>query len=240
MLCHKNKVMRILSIIMVAIVVMLSLKRGGFLALIVGILVYFYISQISIKKKKFKIFGIFIALLGIIALAYFIIYINENVLSGMLFNRMEEAADNGGSGRLDIYKYFIEVIRDSSIPHLIFGRGFLGSTHTGKTTLTCHNDLLEMIVDYGIIGLILYISFFISLIKLCKKMIKHKHEYAPAMGTSIVIFFISSMVAHIWIYFWFLTEFTLFWGFIIDSIYSTKIKNKRFNENRYFNVSRSL
>lgn len=217
MLCHKNKVIRVILLIMVSIVVMLSLKRGGFLALIVGVLVYFYISQVKIKKKKFKIFGIFIVLLGIIALTYFIIYINENVLSGMLFNRIEETSNSGGSGRLDIYKYFIKVIGDSSIHHLIFGHGFWGSTHAGEISITCHNDLLEMLIDYGIIGLALYISFLISLVKLCRRMIENKHEYSPAMGASIVIFLINSMVSHIWIYFWFLTEFTLFWGFIISS-----------------------
>lgn len=227
MLCHKNKAVKISSIIMVAIVVMLSLKRGGFFALMGGILIYLYISQFKIKEQKFKIISVFIVLIVGIILTYLITYMNNTILSGLLFERMEETTADGGSGRIDIYKYFIGRISDSSILNLIFGRGYLGSTRTGGMSLTCHNDILEMIIDYGIIGLILYLSFVISLIKLCKKMIRNKHKYAPAMGASIVIFLINSMVSHIIIYPWYLIEFSFFWGFIAQS--SNKNISRNYN-----------
>lgn len=224
MLCHKRKLFRILSIAIVLIVVMYSMKRGGFLALLVALGAYLFISQIAIQKRKFNIFPILILLIAAIGLYYIIFYINDVVLGGNLFNRFEDVSD--GSGRLSIYAYYWKMFTESDIISLLFGRGWQGSIRTAKISVTCHNDFLEVLIDFGIIGFICYISFIILLITMCLKMIKNKHIYAPAMGASLAIFFVNSMVSHIIIYPWYLLEFFLFWGFISYSVNNNCIINK--------------
>ena len=217
MLCHRNKALKIGFMIVVLIVVMYSLKRGGIVALSCGLITYFYISQIRIKNRKISIVPAISLIIVIVGLLYFIRYFNENILSGMLSDRLSDSVDSGGSGRLDIYKYYWNVFKDSSLSQLIIGRGWLGSIRSGSMGLTCHNDILEVLIDFGIIGLSLYTIFIISLIKMCRKMIKNKHEYAPAMSASIAILLVNSMVSHIIIYPSYLIIFSLFWGFIVYS-----------------------
>lgn len=217
MLCLKNKNLRIISIIIILIVVLFSLKRGGLIALLMGVLVYFYVYKIHINKHKSNIFSSLVVICLIIGIYVLIKYFNDNVLEKSIFERMEEAVDTGGSGRLDIYKNYFEFFKESTLLQMIIGHGWLGSERSSNVGTTCHNDILEVLIDFGIIGLIVYVSFISSIIKMNYNMIKNAHEYAPAMGCSTAIFLINSMVSHIIIYPWYLMEFSLFWGFMVYS-----------------------
>ena len=93
--------------------------------------------------------------------------------------------------------------------------------------ITAHNDYLEVLYDFGIIAFVLYVSFVVQLLKMCRRLIAMKSEYAPAIGASLAIFFVNSMVSHIWIYNQYLIIFALFWGFI-----NAVEKKHYYNENR--------
>lgn len=217
LLCHRNKVFRWVSIAMVVFVVMISLKRGGFVAVIVAIAVYFLISFFSLRGKKFGI-GHAIVLIGAtVGVIYLVQYVNSVVLGDMLFDRMNEIGSGEGSGRIGIYSKYLAFIQSDDVVHLIFGHGWQGSILDSGINSTCHNDFLEVFVDFGLIGFIAYIFFWVSLVRFCVKMVRDRHEYAPAMGASIAIFFVNSMVAHIFIYSWYMILFVLFWGFIVSS-----------------------
>lgn len=224
LLCHKKQILRIFAIISCLIIIMYSLKRGGFIALLLAVLSYFIVWQKTSSTRKFNVSAILLVLpIVFIGLYYLIVYLNDNYLGGLVFERLAESVESGGSGRLDIYKYYIDSIGDSSIPQLLFGRGWEGSLRVGRMNLTCHNDFLEVLIDFGIIGLILFILFLVSMVKQLFKMIKNNHEYAPALAASLVMFLSNSMVGHIVIYSNFMFVFSLFWGFIISTS-SIKIK----------------
>lgn len=220
MLCHKKKLFQILSIGLVLIVVMYSMKRGGFLALLGAVGIYLFISQIVIKNGKFNLVSIVILFIAAIGLYYIITYMNDVILEGILFNRFENISE--GSGRLEIYAYYWNMFTKSDIVSLLFGRGWDGSIRNASIGLTCHNDFLEVLINFGIIGFLCYISFIASLIKMCLKMIKNKHVYAPAMGASLGMFFVNSTVSHIIVYPMYFIEYCLFWGFISYSVNSNQ------------------
>lgn len=222
LLCHKNKVFRWVLIAMVIFVVMISLKRGGFVAIIVAIAVYFLISFFYLRGKKFGIGHALILIGAVISVIYLVQYVNGVVMGDMLFDRLNEIQSGEGSGRIVIYYRYLEFIQSDDLFHLLFGHGWQGSILDSGIRSTCHNDFLEVFVDFGLIGFITYISFWISLIKLLIKMVRRKHDYAPAMGASIAIFFVNSMVAHIFIYSWYMVLFALFWGFIVSTVYEEK------------------
>lgn len=220
-LCHKRMVYRVFLILVMLGIVMLSVKRGGFIALAASLLVYILILQLANKGKKFSLYSIIIIILFIIGLGYAIVYINDNTLDGMLFDRMEKIEENGGAGRLDIYGAYLKFMANGSPLDWLFGHGWQGSIRASHIGVTCHNDFLESMVDFGIGGFALYILLHVALFRQCKKMIRVKHEYAPAMGASYTLFFTNSMVSHIIIYPWYLMSFALFWGFIVSSFNNT-------------------
>ena len=218
LLCHKNRVLHGLFIALSIIVVMFSLKRGGFIALLFAVLVYLIVVMLLSKKNKSAfIWKLLFLLAGTVGIYFLVQFINTEVLEGSLFNRMNQIEEKGGSGRLDIYAYYLSFIGNDSIGHWLFGHGFQGSIRDTTIGYTCHNDFLEAFVDYGIFGLAFFIALNVSLIKHLIQMIKEKHPYAPAMGVSVALFFANSMVSHILIYPRYMVIFALFWGFIAAS-----------------------
>ena len=225
LLCHKSNVLRWVSIAMIVFIVMISLKRGGFIAVIVAVAVYFLVTFFSLPGRRFGIGHLLILLGAIFGLFYLVQYINGVVLNDLLLQRMIDIEAGAGSGRIDIYTKYLHFIQSDSILHLIFGHGWQGSIIDSGIDATCHNDFLEVFVDFGIIGFIAYIAFWISLLKLCVKMVRNRHEYAPAMSASVALFFVNSMVAHIIIYTWYLILFAAFWGYIVSNLNSTAPSN---------------
>ncbi len=219
LLCHKKRILRVLAIIVTLVVIMFSLKRGGFLSLLAGVLVYLVVSQIVLNNQKIKFWHVIVLLAVSFGLYILIIYVNNVILNGHLIDRFIDD-ERGGSGRLELYSEYWKMLLDSSFGQLLVGRGWLGSLRDSGLELTCHNDFLESIIDFGLFGFILYIIFYFGLIALFRMMLKSKQKYAPAMAASIAIFFVNSMVSHILIYPKYLLLFSLFWGFMVYIVYS--------------------
>lgn len=216
LLCHERKIVRNIAIAIILFVVLFSLKRGGFLALMLALAVYFYVLEF-IKGNRIKIGNAILLVIAAIMIASIVAYLNENLLGGMLYERLENIEESGGSGRADIYAGYLSLIEDSSLENILFGRGWTGSIRDSDIGYTCHNDFLESFIDFGVFGFILFVSLFVALIRHFLYMVKLKHKYAPAMGASIALVFVNTMVSHILIYTWYMTIFSLFWGFIVAS-----------------------
>lgn len=243
LLCHKNKLLRILFSVMIFVITMVSLKRGGLLASAAAILVYLYVSEFSLKGRRINFAGIIVASIAILVVSYLYLVIDENLLGGIVTSRMDSIGETGGSGRVDVYSGYLKFIGNDNLVNYLIGHGWWGSIRDSSVGVTCHNDFLECFVDFGVFGFIFYLTFIISLFKLCVKMIKVRHEYAPAMAASLAIFFVNSMVSHIFIYSKFLMTLALFWGFIVSVTRDLKyqnINNNRANENRTVNIPCSM
>ncbi len=217
MLCVKWKVFRIVGIVVTLIAIMFSLKRGGFIAFAVGVSIYYYIYLVKIQKKRFKVFGWVVLIVLALGVSWLIINVNNNYLDDMMFTRLDDIQESGGSGRMDLFLYHLGKLYNSNPIELIFGHGWCGTIRGERVPLTAHNDFIEVIYDFGIFGFVYFIMFIISLLKFTNKLIKDKSEYAPAMGASLGIFFTNSMVSHIWIYYKYQIVFALFWGLISAS-----------------------
>lgn len=216
LLCHRNTIVKVFGIVFAFVISVLSLKLGGTLSVSLGLIVYLMVKQIGLNGKRFNVFSTFLITAVLVLLVYFALYLNDNMLEGMLLEHFDESSSTGGSGRFEIYSKYINMIYNSSFLHFFGGHGWVGSEYDSHIGVTCHNDFLEAFVDFGFIGFLLYIIFHISLFSKCRKMVRQKSEYAPAMAASVTMFFINSMVAHILIYPWFFMIFGLFWGFVLS------------------------
>lgn len=226
-LCYKNRIIKWGGMAIAVFIVMISLKRGGFIAAVAAIAIDSLITVFMTKGNRLGFWRFIIVVGATIALSYLVIYINGAVLGDLMFNRLEEISETEGSGRLAIYGRYISFIGTDDIIHWIFGHGWQGSIIDSGIKATCHNDFLEVFVDFGLIGLVAYIGFWVALVKFGLRMIRIKHDYAPAMGASIAIFFVNSMVAHIFIYSWYMILFALFWGFVLSSLENNVAENKK-------------
>ena len=143
------------------------------------------------KNKKFKlchylnIFTILCILVGLL-----ILYTNYFPI----FSRysLQSIIQSGGTGRFDAWKFFIEEIFPK---YYLYGTGLGGTTEKiamikeGSTGLTpvAHNIFLQILIELGILGLIIYGMFFFVTFKKGLYAIKNNFPFIVPYFTLFVI-----------------------------------------------------
>lgn len=213
-LLNKNIIIRWGLIVLTFITILLSSKRGGFIALFLGLATYYYVSYVSQRSIARKIFsilcGVFILFLLINFTEY---YVALNDLT--ILERLSYVDEDGGSGRDVVWKHTWSMITNSSIPQLLFGHGFNAVYSDSVLKLSAHNDFLEIIYDYGFVGLLLFITLYIKLWHYYKKIKDTMPDVAGPFAASIIIALSISMVAHLVIHPILFMFLCMFWGFCI-------------------------
>jgi len=130
---------------------------------------------------------------GITFLIIIVLYLAPHLLDFDSINKsVYSDFDNGGSGRLDIWTMAVNVIFSSSDLSLLIGHGY-GAT-AGILNIGAHNDILEIIINFGIIGVFLYSMFCYNLISHIKR-ISAINDYRLIYVMSIIVFIVMTMVS---------------------------------------------
>lgn len=212
-LLSEKKWIRIISYLFVASVMVISMKRGGFIALVLASVAYYLVDVIVSKKSvRFQtLFGFLIVFMLIYfgTTLFFESYIDD------MFGRLNDIDSDRGSDRLDIYETTWKMIAGSDPVSLIFGHGWDVVKRDSPMGYSAHNDFLEVLYDFGIIGFMLYIMFLKNLFKLLFTLIKFKSEIAPAFAFSLGVFVVNSIVAHVIIYPFYLISCAAVWGYML-------------------------
>ena len=217
---EKSRIKNI-GIVLILIIIAFSMKRTAFLAFVLGMIVYFFVNKVLIENKKIKGLFSFISIIFILLILIFYIIETNDI---EIIDRFKNIKEDGGSGRDVVFDYSLKLIMESSLPELIFGHGFDMVIKDSLLKVSAHNEFLEITYDFGVISLIIFIVFLINIIKYTYTLIKFKSKYAAPMATSIIIFIISSMTSHTYLYTKHMIIFTLFWGYIIACVRKEQIK----------------
>lgn len=208
--CSKSTVKRWVMVLLITICAIVALKRSGII-IILSVLVLLYYRDFlrrNIMYPKNWIFGVVVILCGILVYYKFstsIVDVNQR------FNMIE---DDGGNGREAIYKDVISRYASADISCQLFGNGFNSVAGTDKTrALSAHNDFLEILYDFGAIGLFFYILIHISLIKWSIRLFKQQSPMSFPVLISYICFFVMSMVSHLVLYPTYFGLLTSFWAF---------------------------
>lgn len=181
---YTPKTYRIIPFLIACVAVLMTGKRAGFLALGVILILYFFPDAEQRKEKSFFALILpYVLLLGIVSVivAKFVGSLNLN-----MFTRLDRLSEDGGSGRADRWLHIWREIVANETPISFF----VGHGYNSVSSLVgghAHNDFIEIFYNYGIISVILYISFYISLIKECVKMYMAKFTYAKEFMVAIVV-----------------------------------------------------
>ena len=207
----------IIAIIITAVVVISSSKRGGTIALGLGFISFFITKFVLIKERKLN----FSLLLGLCIISILIIYGGSYLQESVIFERLENIQDDEGSGRIEIYQNVTPLIYNSAPIPLIFGHGW--NAVSRDMGVSAHNDFLEVLYDFGIISFILYLMCYYKLYKYLVSLIKRKSELAPALSCLLCFLIVGSSVSHIVIYPGYFSIFMLILGYIYGK---ERINNK--------------
>ncbi len=181
-LIRKNKVLSAIFTLVILFFIVAGSKRG---AIVVGavILIWYFYYQMKMIDKKQKWKGYLLSFIAITAIAFmgYRYYLGNEYLR----YRLELAAQGNISGRDVIYSDIWNTWLNSNVFHFLFGYGFASSIKiTGGSF--AHNDWLEILSSFGLLGIIIFAALFYQGFKLClnKKWERDKRILMAAIITS--------------------------------------------------------
>lgn len=142
----------------IAVLVLIGAKRGAITCVLVEILlfVYFYIKRSLQRKSSIKFIWVLIAF-GVISYVVMMIYSGNDYLQA----RYNQTITGDSSLRDEIYSLALSKFMGQDILHQFFGNGM--SSTLGIIGGYAHQDWLELLINNGVLGVILYAVLFINL-----------------------------------------------------------------------------
>lgn len=159
----RNKYLKGIFLIIILYWSIISAKRTSLLC--IGLAVVFLIMA-NISNVSGKNFARFIAVLAVgAAIAYFAYnkYPEFALQTDYIIERFKDPQDNDSNReRMDMYTGTYSAYSSSSIIEQLFGHGYMAVVNDlyGRPT---HNDIMEILYDYGLIALAIYLIFIIKL-----------------------------------------------------------------------------
>lgn len=137
-------------------------KRGNILAAIIPILLYCWN---SFQQNKKSIWKVLLMLIILVASSFWIFDLIQN--NEYLQTRFDQTLKGNSSNRDVIYNVMWNLwAYKSDALQLILGYGYNGTILYSGIGYFAHNDWLEILVDFGLVGLICYLNIFLGLFKL--------------------------------------------------------------------------
>ena len=190
-----------LYVVVSFVVLITSMKRGGAAALMVGMMVYVIV---YLKIRSYNIVKavalLFVAIVLIACLALFLGTSEIEGESQNLVERFESVGDDGGSNRDIVYGKTLDLIDSQDGLSLLVGNGYNAVLVDSPIHLSAHNDFLEILYDYGLVGLSLYLVFVLSFLKVSLRAFRKNADIAPVLCFQFSNFFILSNISHVFIY----------------------------------------
>lgn len=163
-LYRKKPLIQFAALAFVMAFIVMGMKRG---AIIIGLISSIYFMWQAIKKSKGKMRFLFIILsVGIcVGAVYFFIY--QMSTSDYMMHRIESTMEGNSSGRDKLYSYFWRYFtEEANALHYLIGRGANGTLEIYYNY--AHNDWLEIAVNQGLLGLIIYAFYWLGFYKTWK------------------------------------------------------------------------
>lgn len=198
LLLTPRKWLRYVGLIITGLVLFSSFKRGGVIAFVLAIVVYLFVKEVLVERKFTRLLVFLIAMIAL----FIILILVDNAMGNIISERILNIREDGGSGRDQVWDITWNMIKTSNSEHLMFGHGYDAVLKNSPLELSSHNDFLEMLFNYGIIGFVPYLVLHFQLIKQIFTGIKMHNKNASIMAFTYTIFFILSMISHIIVYPW--------------------------------------
>ena len=173
----KNMYLKNIFLIIVLYWSIISAKRTSLLC--VGLAFAFLIISniLHVSGKNFVKFIVVLAIGGSITLFAYNKYPEFALQTDYIIERFEDPKDNDSNKeRMDMYAGTYSAFLTSSTLEQLFGHGYMAVYNDlyGRPT---HNDLIEILYDYGLIALVIYLIFIILLfIRGFKSFISNKKD----------------------------------------------------------------
>ncbi len=158
---YKSKSIQILGIVICLLFVLYGMKRGAILLSVVAVAVFYFQNAKKLSPNRRLLFSIGVVIIGVILLNY----LQDSLFQNDYFNlRFEQTLEGNTSGRDEIYNTLIDSYWNDFNPiQQLIGIGAYGSLKT--TGMFAHNDWIEILINQGLAGLIIFIYYWFCFFK---------------------------------------------------------------------------
>lgn len=161
-----------------------SMKRGAVLSGLLGIMAYIFHSRGNMKMSNRIIF-----MIGALVVGYGLFIFLQSRLSGDYYfqQRVELTLEGGSSGRDLLSESCMAYFRNrASTIQKIFGTGAYASLFIAGNY--AHNDWLELLIDQGIVGVFVFLLFWINFYRETRKSYLCKTSRMALMMVFLICF----------------------------------------------------
>lgn len=161
LLLNNKSILQYGGLIVIMVFLVLGMKRG---ALLIGVICFLYFLFETLKNTT-KSKKITISVLMICVSIFFVYFVQEYFIANEFFqNRIEYTLEGDSSGRDVRYgKLFDHLMSQNNIASIVFGGGLYETVRISGNY--AHNDWLELGVNMGLVGIVIYILYYVAFIK---------------------------------------------------------------------------
>lgn len=171
------------------VVTFISLKRGAIIALPIMYAIETFLRERDRGDAVRKIARLMGLLIAVLVAFYFV----DLYTDGLMTQRFSIEELSTGSGRTNNYRAAIATIRERDLVQLMLGGGIGSSVDLLGTGV--HNEWLEMLFSFGVIGLVIYTSFIVGILVRTKQICRVNARLGSIAGMSVVLYLILSFVS---------------------------------------------
>lgn len=182
----KRKYISLIVLFVLYVIVLSAMKRGAIIiatACVCLYLVYFFKNN----KKRIKLWSVVLIIIVIGFLYRYLYYFYVN--NPFLQYRIQATIEGSSSGRDIIMTNLLTKFFDGNLLNQLFGFGFYKSIEIAGNA--AHNDWLEILISFGLIGVILYLLIFFQMFQTLKTVKDISLKYM--MISCICIWFLKSI-----------------------------------------------
>ena len=188
LLFKKQKLSRLLLIVVIVSVTLFSLKRAAALSVILGFVAYYACYMILNRGKK----AVSTGMKAILVMAVVLAIVMYSDIGNNLLARFETMGDDEGSGRYAIWRETLEAVGRSSTLKKMIGHGYHALPYDIRVfgiAVYAHNSYVETLYDLGYIGAVWLIGIVVWMLFSLLHSVWTKNEDAPygAVALSIVL-----------------------------------------------------
>ena len=208
LLLSKNKNIIYLILLCITVLAILSSKRSMILAVAMFWVIMGFIH--AVKKGRIistVIVGVLLSVFAIYSFQYI-----ENRTGGSMSSRMDD--EDITNGREVIYLETWMLFTESSTGHKILGNGHNAVLKNTYREISAHNEWLEILFDYGIIALFLYLCLWIYMVRKWLYLYKVESKYLMSYTLCLCIWAVMSMTSQIILYISYVLYLFMFLAFI--------------------------
>lgn len=185
-----KKIVQYGLLLVLLVEVVSTAKRGPILILAILLIIFFAYtfkySKISGKKTN-KLF-VLMLILAFVFVGYRYIA-NQYMANDYLQQRIEYTKEGGSSGRDEIFVSCWNLFLNSNVFEMLLGRGAAATVR--EIGIAAHNDWLEILVNQGLLGVVLYLIYWARFAKTWHY--EHNRQIKTILGSILIMLFMMTL-----------------------------------------------